>query len=135
MHSYVLDTTAIFTMLNEERGIDTVKTILEAAQYRSNSMVYIPFMALMEAEYLLLRNYSQDETQSIITQVVAWPARLVESFTEWRHQAACLKSASGLSVADAWIASLAIILDAKLIHKDPEYDSVPHLQALRLPYK
>jgi hypothetical protein len=38
-------------------------------------------------------------------------------------------------VADAWICGLARLLDAELVHKDPEYDTVPDLKALQLPYK
>jgi predicted nucleic acid-binding protein len=47
--------------------------------------------------------------------------------------AAEVKSRGGLSVADAWIASLALLHDAELVHKDPEFDAVEGLRAHRLP--
>ncbi|MBI1878518.1 MAG: hypothetical protein HYR94_09875 [Chloroflexi bacterium] len=46
-----------------------------------------------------------------------------------------MKAQSSLSVADAWNASLALWRNAQLVHKDPEYEQVLHLQMLTLPYK
>ncbi|GAG61558.1 unnamed protein product, partial [marine sediment metagenome] len=126
---------AIFTVLNDETGTDIVKTILETAQSRTNTIIHMPFIALMEAEYLLLRSYSPDETEHVISRVLAWPMQLAESSPEWRHQAAYVKSVWNVSLADAWIAGLAILLNAKLIHKDPEFDAIPQLQTVRLPSK
>lgn len=54
---------------------------------------------------------------------------------EWRKAAARLKARAGLSLGDAWNASLALLLDAELVHKDPEFDDVKGLKSLRLPYK
>jgi predicted nucleic acid-binding protein len=53
----------------------------------------------------------------------------------WRHEAATIKTTTPVSVADAWICSLARLLDAELVHKDPDYDTVQDLNILRLPYK
>jgi predicted nucleic acid-binding protein len=51
----------------------------------------------------------------------------------WRHVAAQVKATYSLSVADAWIASLAILRSARLVHRDPEYDAIEGLRSLRLP--
>jgi hypothetical protein len=32
------------------------------------------------------------------------------------------------------MAALAVLEDAELVHKDPEFDAVPGLRAVRLPY-
>lgn len=92
-------------------------------------------MALMELEYLLLRRVSHAETLAILTLVRAWPVQVPESTEEWCHQAAIIKSQSSLSVADAWIASLALLQNTELVHKDPEYEQVPNLPVVKLPYK
>jgi predicted nucleic acid-binding protein len=47
--------------------------------------------------------------------------------------AAQVKATYSLSVADAWIASLAIFHSARLVHRDPEYDAIEGLRSLRLP--
>jgi len=46
-----------------------------------------------------------------------------------------VKAKTSLSVADAWIASLALLHQAELVHKDPEFESVPDLPMTKLPYK
>lgn len=39
-----------------------------------------------------------------------------------------------VSVADAWNASLALLLNAALVHKDPEYERISGLRMVKLPY-
>lgn len=60
---------------------------------------------------------------------------MVESNEPWRLEAARIKAVFRLSLADAWISSLATLQEAELVHKDPEYDAVTALESLRLPYK
>ena len=134
MSAYVLDTSAVLTVLNREDGLDTLLTLLDKAKDHLD-VLYIPFMALMELEYLLLRRVNPEETMAILTLVMAWPVQVPESTEEWRHQAAMIKFHTPLSVADAWIASLAQLHHAELIHKDPEYELVPELPMVKLPYK
>ena len=134
MAAFVLDTSAVLTILNREDGLDQVLTLLNEAKDQQ-VVVYIPFIALMELEYLLLRSISPEETMAVLTLVSAWPVEVPESREAWRHQAARLKSQTPLSVADAWIASLALLHRAELVHKDPEYVQVPNLRVVKLPYK
>jgi ribonuclease VapC len=146
MPVYVLDTSALLTVLNDEEGADAVLGILAAARREEESSeattVHLPFMALMELEYLTLRVLGQEETQKVITTVKAWPVELRESTEGWRSEAAMVKATTSLSVADAWICGLARLLRAELVHpgahkvhKDPEYEAVGGLRSLGLPYK
>ena len=50
----------------------------------------------------------------------------------WGSQAAEIKARGGLALGDAWIASLALIHGAELVHKDPEFDRVEGLRSIRL---
>jgi predicted nucleic acid-binding protein len=47
-------------------------------------------------------------------------------------QSSACKGYKPRSVADAWICSLAHLLDAELVHKDPEYDVVSNLRARKV---
>ena len=134
MPAFVLDTSAVLTVLNREEGLDLVLNLLNKAKDHQD-VLYIPFMALMELEYLLLRRVSFEETMAILMLVGAWPVHVQESTEEWCHQAAMVKAKTSLSVADAWIASLALLHQAELVHKDPEFESVPDLPMTKLPYK
>lgn len=49
------------------------------------------------------------------------------------QEAARIKSGGGLSVADAWIAATAAWREAVLVHKDPEFARISHVEQERLP--
>ncbi len=46
-----------------------------------------------------------------------------------------IKATHPLSVADAWIAAVALQLKVTLVHKDPDFENLPELLQERLPYK
>lgn len=130
---YVLDTSAIFAYANDEPGADQVEEILEAARQDPPAcQISVPFMALMEMHYQLLREMTSEEAAEAVSRVQLWPATFPESDPVWRVRAAEVKALGRLSVADAWIASLAYLLDAQLVHKDPEYDALDGIGAVRL---
>ena len=134
MPSYVLDTSAVLTVLQDEPGIEVVLERLDAAR-AGQAIVYLPFMTLMELEYQSLRRFGERDTRDLLRLIGEWPVELAQSTEAWRHEAATIKATASVSVADAWICGLARLLSAELVHKDPEYDTVPDLKALKLPYK
>lgn len=127
---YVLDTTAVMSVLLARPGHEPVVEVLDEAEGAHS--VLLPFMTLMELEYGLLRALPQAEVATALRLVEAWPVQIVESSPVWRHAAAEVKSRGGLSLADAWIAALALLRGATLLHHDPEFDAVHGLQAQRL---
>ncbi len=138
MPSYVLDTSAIMCVLFQEDGAETVMDVLRNSHGQPEQVdapVIVPFIALMETEYWLLRRRTTREAAETLFLVENWPAEVQESSSDWRHEAARVKATASLSVVDAWIASLAILHQGELVHKDPEFDQVEELRAMRLPYK
>jgi predicted nucleic acid-binding protein len=142
---YVLDTSAILAVLYEESGAERVMALLgpPAAEMELHEptdaaddveLPLLPFMALMELEYLTRRRVGAGEAYRALQLVQAWPVVLAESDAAWRHEAARVKASTSLSVADAWIGALALLHEAVLVHKDPEYDALEGLLAERLPY-
>lgn len=129
MAGHVLDTSAIVAYLYDEDGSD----IAEAVIFDEREPVLLPFIALMEVEYRLLRELG-DGASDQISMLLNWPIDVVESNPEWRSLAARIKMPGRISLADAWVAALALMNDAALVHKDPEFESVPGLKELRLPY-
>ena len=71
-----------------------------------------------------------DEYYAPPAQMLAHPGPMVHG-----PGPAKVKAKGSLSVADAWIASLAILHQCELVHKDPEFDRVNELTVIRLPYK
>ncbi len=137
MSFYVLDTSAIMCVLFQEDGAEAVMEILRKSTGRpeQEDVVLVPFIALMETEYWLLRRLSTREAEEALFPVENWPVEVQESSPDWRRVAAKVKAKGSLPVADAWIASLAILHQCELVHKDPEFDQVDELTVVRLPYK
>jgi|SRR5436305_8421812 len=141
MRRYVLDTSALLTLFGDESGAERVAKILgepvggmvHEVDDPPRDEVYLPFMALMEFDYIVQRRFGLYEADRARHVLRAWPAELVESYPQWGRRAALVKSKAGLSLADAWNAALALLLDAELVHKDPEFDEVEGLRSLRLP--
>lgn len=96
--------------------------------------VLVPFIALMEVEYKLARR-SRELADEGLDSVATWPVDIVESNEAWRQAAAQVKIRGHISLGDSWVASLALLSDSVLVHKDPEFEDVEGLQDLRLPYK
>ena len=128
--AYVLDSSAVLALLLGEPGAERVAEVLERVRDGQDEL-FLPFMTLMEVRYRLLRDFASQA--AIGTAIVnSWPARIEESNPRWRETAARLKARGGLSLADAWIAALALMHNAELVHKDPEFDRVEGLRSLRL---
>ncbi len=115
-------------LLLDEPGADDIQRIVEGEE-----PVLLPFMTIMEIDYVLRRTLTEPEVERAVAAVRGWPVTIIESSPEWGREAALVKSRGGLSVADAWIASLALLHDAELVHKDPEFDAVEGLRSHRLP--
>ncbi len=126
--AYVLDTTALVSYFKAEPPGAQVRDML--LQQPSNLM--LPFMTIMEAQYVLGRTFTPAQVGQLIATLRGLGAPVVESDPAWGAAAARVKSRGGLSLADAWIASLAIMHDAELVHKDPEFDRVEGLRSYRL---
>lgn len=142
MPGYVLDTSALLAAVQHEPGGIEVLEILgsrlggevhEPSPVSEAPPVYVPFMALMELEYNLIQRRGHYEAAGESAVIRAWPVELVESNVRWRQEAARIKAAYALSLGDAWIAALAILRSARLVHRDPGYDAIPELESVRLP--
>lgn len=122
---FVLDTSAVMCLLFDQPGADVVEQILEG-----DEAVALPFIALMEVRYVLMRALSPDRVDQLIAMLRGSHAEIPESSPAWGEMAARVKAGGGLSLADAWMAALALLRDARLAHRDPEFNRVPGLQSL-----
>ena len=129
MAGYVLDTSAVVALLYREEGATQVRDLFASAL-----PIYVPFMTMMETQYKILRD-RRDLFDEYMATIETWPIHVIESTPEWCERAARVKAPGGLSLGDAWVASLALIEDAILVHKDPEFAGVADLKAMPLPYK
>lgn len=134
-NKFVLDTSAIFCLKDDEAGADRVEDILRKAKNKQ-VRVFVSFMTLMEYLYICFRRYGTELAHRAYLELTFFPIEIIESDEDQRVIAAELKANYNISVADAWIGAAARKLNAVLIHKDPEYETLKHsVKTMALPYK
>jgi len=133
--TYVLDTSAWLTLIEDEAGADVVQSILESAN-SGNVEILVSFMSFMEVFYITLQEREIEEAETRLRMMASLPITRVESTVSLSIAAGRLKAKHRMSVADAWIAALAQERSATLVHKDPEFEQIEdELQVFKLPYK
>jgi ribonuclease VapC len=129
--SYVLDTSAILTLWNDEEGADIVEGIL-----RSNATVTVSFMSFMEGRYRIWKNINKKESEEFSKYLGLLSIKRVDITNSIFEKAIEIKAISNLSVCDSWIIATAIATDSILVHKDPEFEQVKGKVKLKtLPFK
>ena len=133
MSAYVLDTSALLTLRDDEPGAERVAQLLVQAQ-RGEAQVLGCFVSLMELLYRVWRDESEVAGRLAYEQCLALPIEWVHETPELLVKAAEIKASHLLSLADAWIAATAALAHATLVHKDAEF-SVLSLAQEALPLK
>jgi predicted nucleic acid-binding protein len=128
---YLLDTSALLTLVEDEAGAERVETVLTQEEG------LLPWPVLLEAYYITQQEQSQAEADRRYVLIKQLPATILWEMEEpTLLTAARLKATHCLSLADTIIAALAIRYNAILIHKDPEFETVSGYMSLEaLPYK
>jgi predicted nucleic acid-binding protein len=128
---YLLDTSALFTLFEDEAGADRVEQVLQGEP------VVIPWLVLMEATYIVMQEKGENEADKRYALLKQLPCEILwEANEPILLTAARLKAGFHLSFADAVIAAFAIQQDAFLLHKDPEFSVLSDQVKLEnLPYK
>lgn len=133
MKRYLLDTSALLTLRDDEPGAQRVADLLTSAAQRK-AKCFGCFMSLMEVLYRVWKDENEQSGQQAYQQCLALPIEWVQSSESLLQRAAQFKALHSVSLADAWIAACAMEQDAVLIHKDPEFTPLPLEQEL-LPFK
>jgi predicted nucleic acid-binding protein len=123
---YVLDTSALLALRDNEPGAERVHRVIDAAR-RHRAMVYVSFMTRMELLYRIAASEGEDAAAEAIRLLDALPLQWVSCEPAILAESARIKQRGGLSVADAWIAASAIVRRAVLVHKDPEFTALADL--------
>jgi predicted nucleic acid-binding protein len=128
---YILDTSAIFVLIENEDGADRVEQLLREKE------ILIPWLVLLEVTYISRQEWGEElatERYAMLKRLktkILWEADESVLLT-----AARLKAGNRLSLADSIIASFAIQNKAIMLHKDPEYDALKgQVEMEALPYK
>ena len=114
--AYVLDSSAVLALIEEEDGADRVEEIVRGGG------AILPFVVLLEVYYITRREKGEVEAKRRHALLQQLPAKVLWKVDEpLLFAAGRLKAERRLSLADALIAAYALQESAVLVHKDPEY--------------
>lgn len=133
MKRFLLDTSALLTLRDDEAGADRVAEVLNLAT-SGKAKCYGCFITLMEVYYRVWRDEDKEAGQLAYQQCLALPVEWMSNSETLLVRSAQYKAMYPLSIADAWIAACAAEQGAVLLHKDPEFKPLPVMQEL-LPLK
>ena len=133
---YLLDTSAIMTLSEDEAGSEVVYDILNKAK-SSGYEVHISFISVMEACYKVQQHYRNEQSAyRMFNDLRHLPLIRVDINDNLILTSASIKAIYSVSLADAWILATAKSLNATLVHKDPEFEPLKDLiHQIILPYK
>ena len=134
MNGFLLDTSAILTLRDNEAGAARVSELLQNAQ-NGGLPCYGCFMTLMEVFYRVWKDEGEAAGREAYSDCFTLPIQWIHEAPELLKRAATIKATHPLSLADAWIAASALEQNAVLVHKDPEFENLAGLMEERLPYK
>jgi predicted nucleic acid-binding protein len=128
---YVLDTSALLTLIEDEAGTERVEQVLVQEE------VLLPWLVLLEACYITQQERGEAEADRRYALIRQLPGTILWNMEEpTLLTAARLKATHHLSLADAIIAAFAIQQNAILLHKHPEFEALSDQVSLEaLPYK
>jgi len=116
---FVLDTSALMTLIEQEQGAERVRDIIQ-----KNSII-LPWLSILEVVYITRRELGEEEALMRYALLKKLNAKIIWNADEaLLLQAAQIKSSNALSLADSVIAAIASQNNAVLLHKDPEYEQL-----------
>jgi predicted nucleic acid-binding protein len=126
----LLDSFAIMAWVQDEPGAQIVEDLLVGAR-RKNEKLLLHELNLAEVYYLSIRRVGEARAQSLAAQLLSLPIQVISNTPEILWQASLLKARQPLSLADAFAAATAMILDAAVVTGDPEFRRVADLVEIR----
>ena len=129
--SFVLDTSALMTLIEKEEGAERVRDVL------LKQKIIIPWLSILETVYISQRELGEEEALVRYALLKKLDATIIWNADEsLLLNAARIKSAHSLSVADSVIAAITTQHNAILLHKDREYELLQDVLEMELlPYK
>lgn len=120
-HKYIFDTSAVITYFTGEPGAEIVREILINAE-KKQAEVIIPYITLIEFYYINCKRSGEEVANQRYVYLKSLPATFADYINEpYIVESGRIRANYSLSLADAMIAAYAVIENATLVHKDPEY--------------
>lgn len=135
MNQYVLDTSALLAYIENEDGTAVVETLLQQA-VNAEVELYVSVVSCIELFYISWQEQGKDvaiERLKQINDLILFQEPIDEQSVKVIGE---LKANHTMSFADCCIAGLALLKQAALVHKDPEFEQIQaEIKQLKLPFK
>ena len=135
MTQYVLDTSALFTYIENEEGAIEIEVLLQKA-LANEIVLYISIVSCIEVFYITWQEQGKEaatERLRLIDELIITQKPVDSQLTIIIGE---IKATKAMSFADCCIAGLAKIRQSILVHKDPEFEQIEsEIEQLKLPYK
>ena len=127
---FLPDTSAILTMMDNEKGADTVENILRTKD------ILLPAIVLFEVYYKSIQRRGKEIAELRYATLKNIKASFIEIMGEpVLKKGGEFKAEYQISLADSIIAAYAFVYNATLVHKDPEYEALTMINQVKLPFK
>jgi ribonuclease VapC len=123
---WVLDSYALFVLLQLEPGFERVKELLHEAG-KGRAEVWMSLINLGEMAYMIERRHGRTRLEEFLVYLEVSPIRLAEVTYERILRAAHIKAGYRVSYADAFAISLAEELGAIVLTGDPQFKEVERI--------
>lgn len=117
---YILDSFALLTYLQDEKGADRIAKLLERAE-KQQVKLYMHTVNLGEVYYIVFRKEGELQADSIYGNIKRYPVEFIEQISEeFLLNAARLKGRFSLSFGNSFAIATAQALEGELITGDPD---------------
>lgn len=117
---YILDSFALLTYLQDEKGADRIGVLLERAK-KQQVKLYMHTVSLAEVYYIIFRKEGEPQADSIYGNIKRYPVEFIEQISEeLLLNATRLNGRFSLSLADSFAVAMAQALQGELVTGDPD---------------
>jgi len=118
---YLLGTSAVLAFYQDEPSAGLVQELFERRD-KGDVVLLMSYMRVFELLYLCISRRGLEDAFSLLLTARTLGIEELWPDDDLLWETAQLKSEGGLSAADAFIAAGALIRNATLVHKDPQFD-------------
>lgn len=123
---YALDSYALLSWLQDEKGAQEVDRLIKLAEDRKASL-FLCSVNLGEIFYITHRKKGAVPAQHALSIIDTFPIEIIPGDRKTALKAAELKALYPIAYADAFAAALGIITESIVVTGDPEFKSLKEL--------
>ena len=123
LQKYVLDSYALISYMEGEKGAEIVANILKSALI-DKAEIFMSVINWGEIYYIALREQGEKVASLYLKTINRYPIKIIDADKSLTLEAAKFKAFNKMSYADAFAAALAKIQKAKLVTGDKEFKTL-----------